>query len=95
MNHKDFTAQSSSEERAGKEYPGTEPPPPADAAPMPQRISLLRIAGSWLGFSGLYAATGGTCPFCGQPTCPTGFLSAGVVGGVLALGLQAWKRFSK
>ncbi len=69
--------------------------PPANAASVPRRASLLRFAGSWLGFSGLYAATGGACPFCGQPTCPTGFLSAGIVGGILALGLQAWRRLQK
>ncbi len=88
--HTRFTAQPSSEEPAD-----TENAPPADAAPAPRRSQLLRLAGSWLGISGLYAAAGGTCPFCGQPTCPTGFLSAGIAGGVLALGLQAWKRFGK
>ncbi len=85
-----FNAQKSLENHAG-----TEGPPPADAARAPCSTRLLRIAGSWLGFTGLYAATGGTCPFCGQPTCPTGFLSAGIVGGVLAFGLQAWRRFQK
>lgn len=60
------------------------------------RSGLLRFAGSWIGFSGLYAASGGgACPFCGQSTCPAGFLSAGIVGGVLAFGLQAWRRFQK
>jgi len=86
-----FTAQTSLEEHSDSENA----PPPADAAPVPRRSHFLRVAGSWLGFSGLYAATGGTCPFCGQSTCPTGFLSAGIVGGVLALGLQAWRRFQK
>ena len=90
MNRTSFTPQLSSEEHAG-----TKNAPPADAPPAPWRTQILRLAGSWLGFSGLYAATGGTCPFCGQPTCPTGFLSAGIVGGLLAFGLQAWKRFLK
>ena len=90
MNRTSFTAQLSSEEHAG-----TEVPPPADAAPAPRRTQLLRLAGSWLGFSGLYAATGGTCPFCGQSACPAGLLGAGAVGGLLAFGLQAWKRFQK
>ena len=69
---------------------------PAAASPAPMRGQLLRFAGSWLGFSGLYAASGGAaCPFCGQSTCPAGFLGAGIVGGVLAFGLQAWRRFQK
>jgi len=90
MNRKaNFAEQSASEEHADMENS----PQPADAAP--RRTQLLRLAGSWLGFSGLYAATGGTCPFCGQPTCPTGFISAGIVGGILALGLQTWRRFQK
>lgn len=69
---------------------------PAGASPAPLRGQLLRFAGSWLGFSGLYAASGGAaCPFCGQSTCPAGFLGAGIVGGVLAFGLQAWRRLQK
>ena len=65
---------------------------PATAAPTSWKDRLLRLGGSWVGFTGLYAVTGGgACPFCGQPSCPTGFLSAGVVGGVLAVGLQAWR----
>ena len=75
---------------------------PAAASPAPLRGPLLfrgqwlRFAGSWLGFSGLYAASGGAaCPFCGQSACPAGFLGAGIVGGVLAFGLQAWKRLQK
>ena len=64
-------------------------PPPA---PLSWRDRILRLGGSWVGFTGLYAVTGGgACPFCGQPSCPTGFLSAGIVGGVLAVGLQAWR----
>ena len=59
------------------------------------RGQILRTGGAWLGFSGLYAASGGTCPFCGQSACPAGLLGAGVVGGILAFGLQAWKRLQK
>lgn len=97
MNRKaSFPAQSSPEEHTGlEEHADSGNAPPADAAVTPRRTQMLRLAGSWLGFSGLYAATGGTCPLCGQATCPVGFLGAGVVGGVLALGLQAWKRLLK
>ena len=96
MNRTSFTAQFSSTEHADTENtPTADNAPPADAVPAPRRTQLLRLAGSWLGFSGLYAATGGTCPFCGQAACPTGFLSAGIAGGILALCLQAWKRFGK
>jgi hypothetical protein len=95
-----FTAQTSLEEHsdAGNAPSGNAPSgaaPSGDMIPASRRTQLFRVAGSWLGFTGLYAATGGTCPFCGQPTCPTGFLSAGIVGGVLAIGLQAWRRFHK
>lgn len=83
--------------------PTDQPPAPAEeretpAAPksLSWRDRILRLGGSWAGFTGLYAVTGGgACPFCGQPTCPTGFLSAGIVGGVLAVGLQAWREKRK
>ena len=71
------------------------PAEPNLPAPVRRRDRILRLAGSWLGFSGLYAATGGTCPFCGQSTCPAGFLGAGIVGDLLAFGLQAWRRSQK
>ena len=88
MNHTSVTAQSSLEKTGDIENA-----PPADAPP--RRTQLLRLAGSWLGFSSLFAATGGACPFCGEAACPAGLLGAGVAGGILALGLQAWKRFQK
>ena len=53
---------------------------------------LARSAGTWLGFSGLYALTAGTCPFCGQTSCPGGALTAGIAGGILAAGLSLWRR---
>ena len=55
---------------------------------------LARPAGAWLGFSGLYALTAGTCPFCGQTSCPGGALTAGIAGGILAGGLSLWKRLA-
>jgi hypothetical protein len=90
-----FTAQKSMEEQSDAGNVPSRNAPSGNAVPASRRTQLLRLAGSWLGFSGLYAATGGTCPFCGQPTCPVGFLGAGIVGGILAIGLQAWRRFQK
>ena len=53
---------------------------------------LARPTGAWLGFSGLYALTGGACPCCGQAVCPVGLAGAGLVGGLLAAGLHLWRR---
>lgn len=53
---------------------------------------LARPLGAWLGFSGLYALTGGACPCCGQAVCPVG---AGLVGGLLSAGLHLWQRLSR
>ena len=55
---------------------------------------LARPVGAWVGFSGLYALTAGTCPFCGQTSCPGGALTAGIAGGILAAGLSLWKRLA-
>lgn len=52
---------------------------------------LIRFVGTWLGFTGLYGLTGGTCPCCGQPTCPVGLAGAGFVGGILAMILHLWR----
>jgi hypothetical protein len=46
--------------------------------------SLLRFLTWWLVFAGIYGSSS-VCPFCGQPGCPVGGLSAGVVGGAFAL----------
>ncbi len=53
---------------------------------------LARPLGAWVGFSGLYALTGGPCPCCGQAGCPVGLLGAGLAGGFLAAGLHLWRR---
>ncbi len=55
---------------------------------------LARPVGAWLGFSGLYALTAGTCPFCGQTSCPGGAVTAGIAGALLAAGLSLWKRLA-
>jgi hypothetical protein len=46
--------------------------------------SLFRFLTWWLIFTGIYGSSS-VCPFCGQPGCPVGGLSAGVVGGAFAL----------
>ncbi len=56
--------------------------------------SLRRPLGAWLGFTGLYALAGGTCPCCGLPSCPVGLVGAGVVGGLLTTGLHLWRHFA-
>lgn len=48
---------------------------------------ILRFAGWWLGFAGVYAMAG-SCPCCGQVGCPVGASGAGIVGGLMALGIQ-------
>ena len=55
---------------------------------------LLRPFGAWLGFTGLYALTGGACPCCGLPSCPVGLVGAGFIGGLLTAGLHLWQRFA-
>ena len=52
---------------------------------------LLRFLALWLGISWLYAGSSGVCPFCGQPGCPVGAGSAGVVGAFIALVVQNWR----
>ncbi|MBN1348971.1 hypothetical protein JXJ21_06150 [candidate division KSB1 bacterium] len=54
--------------------------------------ALFRFFGLWFAFSGLYAMFA-VCPFCGQPGCPTGAGTAGLVGGFMAMFLQNWKNF--
>jgi len=41
---------------------------------------LLRFFGLWAAISGAYAMIGGTCPFCGNPSCPVGLGVAGIFG---------------
>ncbi len=56
---------------------------------------LSRPAGTWLGFSGLYALMGGTCPCCGQAVCPTNLVGIGVVGLVMTAALRLFRRFAR
>jgi len=56
---------------------------------------LLRLFGAWLGFSGLYLLTGGSCPCCGRPDCPVGMAGAGVVGGLVTAGLHLWRKLAR
>jgi len=62
----------------------------------PRRLSpfghIFRFVAGWFGFTGLYAAFS-VCPFCGQPGCPVGIVSASAVGAFLSLCLQDWKTF--
>lgn len=44
---------------------------------------LVRFVGWWFGFFALLGPLS-TCPVCGQPGCPGGAASAGLLGGVLA-----------
>lgn len=52
---------------------------------------VVRFFAWWFGFAGIYAMTA-TCPCCGQVGCPVGAGGAGVVGGLLALGMQNWRK---
>gem|GEM_PF-2046662 len=51
-------------------------------------VLLLRFAGWFVGFSGLFAM-GSVCPFCGKQGCPVGSVSAGFVG-LLFASLAQW-----
>jgi len=51
---------------------------------------VLRLAGMWLGFTGLYSMFS-VCPVCGQQSCPVGIASAGTFGAVLTVLSQSWK----
>ena len=55
---------------------------------------LIRIIGWWLAFAGIYAMSA-VCPCCGQVGCPVGASGAGLVGGVMAVGIQNWKKVFK
>ena len=55
---------------------------------------LIRIIGWWLAFAGIYAMSA-ACPCCGQVGCPVGASGAGLVGGVMAVGIQNWKKVFK
>ena len=50
---------------------------------------ILRFIGWAIGFGGLYA-TFSACPFCGQPGCPVGAGTTGIIGGFFALCMQIW-----
>jgi hypothetical protein len=52
---------------------------------------VIRFFAWWFGFAGIYAMTT-TCPCCGKVGCPVGAGGAGVVGGVMALGMQNWRK---
>lgn len=54
----------------------------------PPIVLLLRFAGWFVGFSGLFAM-GAVCPFCGKQGCPVGSASAGFVG-LLFASLAQW-----
>ena len=54
------------------------------------KARVLRIAGMWLGFTGLYSMFA-VCPVCGQQSCPVGIASAGTFGAVLTVLSQSWK----
>ena len=51
---------------------------------------ILRFLGLWFAFTSIYSASA-VCPFCGQPGCPVGAGTAGLVGGFFALLLQDWR----
>jgi len=51
---------------------------------------LLRLSGWSVGFSGLYIMFA-VCPFCGQPGCPVGAASAGLIGAIFAVLMQYWR----
>jgi hypothetical protein len=51
---------------------------------------LFRFLTWWLIFAGIYASSS-VCPFCGQPGCPVGAGSAGLVGGFFALVISKGK----
>jgi hypothetical protein len=53
---------------------------------------LCRYFTWWLIFTGIYASSS-VCPFCGQPGCPVGGVSAGVVGGLFTLVLVKGRLF--
>jgi len=48
---------------------------------------IFRLIGWFFGFSGLYMMFA-VCPFCGQPGCPVGAGSAGLMGGFFAVLMQ-------
>lgn len=67
-----------------------EVPEPLTGAPRPWKISQYPVIGGlwrffcyWLVFFGIYASST-VCPFCGQPGCPVGVASAGIMGGFFA-----------
>jgi len=55
---------------------------------------LLRFFGAWAAITGAYAMFGGTCPFCGNPSCPVGIGVAGIFGAlgsiILTQGRHIW-----
>lgn len=51
---------------------------------------FIRLIAKWLGFTGLYAAFA-VCPCCGQPGCPVGIGSAGIIGAFAVLIFNDWK----
>jgi hypothetical protein len=53
--------------------------------------TLIRFLAWWFAFAGLYSM-GAVCPCCGHVGCPVGASGAGVVGGLLALFIQNWRR---
>ena len=49
--------------------------------------TLARAIGSWFACAALYAFSSGPCPFCGKADCPGGPASAGIVGGLIGIGV--------
>ncbi len=48
----------------------------------------------WWGGSFAFMAGHNTCPCCGKPGCPFGWLAAGVLGGLVVLALRLFGRGS-
>jgi hypothetical protein len=53
---------------------------------------IIRLLGLWLSFFGLFSIST-TCPICGQPGCPVGVGSAGLLSGAMAVFLHSGKAF--
>jgi hypothetical protein len=51
---------------------------------------FFRFFGAWISFAALYGAFS-VCPFCGQPGCPVGAGSMGLIGGVFAMLVSNWR----